>query len=479
MNTEMNPENPILIVDDDESILLSIDTTLQMEGWDNVITCSDSRKAMGLIRDKNVELLLLDLDMPHIGGEELLAMVKEYVDIPVIIVTGAVDVKTAVRCIKAGAYDYIMKPVEEDQLLSAVARAVSYYNVKKENVALKQNYLSDFNGTLENPEAFKEIITANKKMLLIFQYIESVAKSSQPVFVKGETGVGKELVANVLHNLSTLSGDIVAVNAAGLDDNVFSDTLFGHVKGAFTGADQHRSGLIEKAVGGTLFLDEIGDLSLASQVKLLRLLQEGEYLPLGGDIPKHADVRIVAATNQDLAKLQAQGLFRKDLNYRLYTHRVQIPPLRERMDDIPLLVNHFLNQSASELGKEKPALNKELLSVLNTYSFPGNIRELQAMIYDAMTRHKSGVLSLDSFKHHIVREQTTGGASSRVFSDDDFPIFFSHSLPTMKQAGQLLVDEAMKRTSGNQSAAAKLLGISQQALSKRLKKQRMEDKDSQ
>ncbi len=476
MIMEKNPPNPILLVDDDESILLSVDTTLQMAGWNNVITCSDSRKAMDIIREEGVELLLLDLTMPHLTGEDLLPLVKEYVDIPVIIITGAVDVKTAVRCIRSGAYDYIVKPVEEDQLLSAVKRAVSYQSIKKENRVLRQNYLSDFTGTLENPEAFKDIITVNNKMLLVFQYVESVANSFQPVFIKGETGVGKELFAKVLHALSGLTGKFTAVNAAGLDDNVFSDTLFGHVKGAFTGADQARAGLIEQAAGGTLFLDEIGDLSSASQVKLLRLLQEGEYLPLGGDVPKKSDARIVAATNQDLVALQAEGRFRKDLNYRLCTHRVLIPPLRERMDDIPLLVNYFISQSSRELGKEKPLLDETLFTLLNTYSFPGNVRELQAMVYDAVARHKTGVLSMDSFKQHIQREQTAAGEPLVTIHEGPGPIVFSHNLPTMKEASRLLVDEAMKRASGNQSVAAKILGISQQALSKRLKKQRQKTK---
>jgi DNA-binding NtrC family response regulator len=313
-------------------------------------------------------------------------------------------------------------------------------------------------------------------MLSIFQYIESIAQTSQPVLIRGETGVGKELIARTLHTLSGLKGSFVAVNVAGLDDNVFSDTLFGHVRGAFTGAERDRRGLIEQAAGGTLFLDEIGDLSTASQVKLLRLLQEGEYFPLGRDDAKRTDVRIVASSNVDLWERQKAGLFRKDLNYRLRTHRIYIPPLRERMDDIPLLVEHFLGEAARTLDKKKPVLPNELTPLLRTYSFPGNVRELQTLVFDAVSRHKGSGLSLDVFKAHIRLYQSRENAKPQAAAHTPEPgkalIGFSEKLPTIKQASDLLVDEAMRRSGGNQSIAAGLLGITQQALSKRLKKKK-------
>ncbi len=468
MNNSPNPPNPIIIVDDEKSILLAIDTCLQMSGMNNIITCHDSRQVMDILSGQTIDVMLLDLNMPFIDGERLLdTITREYPDIPIIIVTGAVDVETAVRCIKSGAFDYIVKPVEQDRLITAVNRAMSFQELKRENLALKQHILAD---TLEMPEAFKEIITNNKKMMLVFQYIESIARTSQPVLIRGETGVGKELIAKTLHELSGLKGNFVAVNAAGLDDNVFSDTLFGHVRGAFTGADQTRSGLIELAASGTLFLDEIGDLNHASQVKLLRLLQEGEYLPLGLDEPRKTDVRIVAATNQNLSELQKAGKFRKDLNYRLRTHRIYIPPLRERLDDIPLLTDHFLEEASRSLNKKKPTPPNELFTLLKTYHFPGNIRELQSMIFDAVSRHKSGVLSLEVFKSLITREQASETVTTGYEADDSALITFSGRLPSIKQATELLVAEAMKRAQGNQSIAAKMLGISQQALSKRLKK---------
>jgi DNA-binding NtrC family response regulator len=324
MNTRPIPPQPILIVDDEAAILLSIDTVLQMAGLNNVMTCQDSRQVMTILASRPVEAMLLDLNMPHTDGRELLGQINQaFPEIPVIIVTGAVEIETAVQCMKSGAFDYVVKPVEDERLVSAVHRALAFRELKRENMALKQHILSD---ALERPEAFAGIVTRNKKMLAIFQYIESIAQTSQPVLIRGETGVGKELIARVLHELSGLKGQFVAVNVAGLDDSVFSDTLFGHAKGAFTGAESERQGLIQRASGGTLFLDEIGDLSPASQVKLLRLLQENEFFPLGRDDTKRADSRIVASTNADLWELQKSGKFRKDLNFRLGTHRIYVPP---------------------------------------------------------------------------------------------------------------------------------------------------------
>ncbi len=473
------PPFPILVVDDEEGILLSIDTSLRMAGLNNILACQDSRQVADIFAKQPIEVLLLDLTMPHLSGQQLLEFVNhDHPDVPVIIVTGAVDVDTAVKCMKAGAFDYVVKPVEYDRLISSVNRALAFRELKRENFALKQHILSP---SLENPDAFSEIITNNKKMVSIFQYIESVAQSSQGVLVRGETGVGKELIARALHRLSSLKGKFVPVNVAGLDDNVFSDTLFGHVKGAFTGADRDRPGMIEQAAGGTLFLDEIGDLSHPSQVKLLRLLQEDEYLPLGADEHRKSQARIVASTNCNLWELQKAGKFRKDLNYRLRTHRIYIPPLRERLDDLPLLVDHFLAQAARELNKKKPTPPDALFTLLNTYHFPGNVRELQAMVFDAVSTHKGGVLSLNVFKTHIqthMKREKGGSANSMeacALAEDsawESPITFGSQLPTIKEATRLLVTEAMKRAKGNQSVAASILGISQQALSKRLKSEK-------
>jgi len=313
------------------------------------------------------------------------------------------------------------------------------------------------------------IITNNKDMIAAFEYIHRIAESSQPILITGETGTGKELIAKSIHKASKLKGEMVTVNAAGLDDNVFSDTLFGHVKGAFTGADRARRGLIEKANFGTLFLDEIGDLSSMSQVKLLRLLQEGEYLPIGQDESKHSTARIITATNINLWLLEGQGRFRKDLNYRLRTHHINIPPLRDRLDDLPLLVSHFLGKAAKSLNKKKPTAPKELVPLLSTHSFPGNIRELEAMIFDAVSRHTIKILNLNTFKSHMEKVRKREKRKRTIDEPPQPSVTFPEELPTIKEATKLLVEEAMKRASGNQTIAAKMLGISRQALGKRLK----------
>ncbi|UCD91191.1 MAG: sigma-54-dependent Fis family transcriptional regulator [Desulfobacterales bacterium] len=322
---------------------------------------------------------------------------------------------------------------------------------------------------IKNPKAFEEIVTNSETMISFFQYAESIAHSSHPILITGETGVGKDLMAKSIYILSNLKGRFVAVNVAGLDDNIFSDTLFGHVKGAFTGADENRHGLIRYATNGMLLLDEIGSLSPASQVKLLRLLQEGEYLPLGQDKIEKTNARLVTSTNEDLWSLMRNEKFRKDLNFRLRTHHIHIPPLRERLDDIPLLVDHFLNKSARELEKKKPTPPKELYQRLKTYSFPGNVRELEAMVHNAVTMHTGGMLSLDMFKLHIKQEQESVVPSTKIESEHHLPITFGKDLPTIKQANKMLVVEAMKRANNNQTLAASMIGITRQALSKRLK----------
>jgi DNA-binding NtrC family response regulator len=464
----MNPADPIVIVDDEASILLAIDTTLQIAGMDHTITCQDSRDVMGILADRPVEVMLLDLNMPNVDGHRLLdGIQRDYPDIPVIIVTGAVEVDTAVRCIKAGAFDYIVKPVEADRLITAVNRAIAFRELQRENESLRRHVLHE---DLDHPDAFAHIITGNEKMLALFRYVEAIATTAQPVLVRGETGVGKELIARTIHDLSGLRGKFVAVNVAGLDDTVFSDTLFGHVKGAFTGADTPRGGLIEQAAGGTLFLDEIGDLAQASQVKLLRLLQEGDYFALGADEPRSANTRIIAATNQRLSELLRDGRFRKDLNYRLQTHRIYIPPLRERLDDIPRLLDHFLTRAAHELNKPTPAIPKTLVATLSRYAYPGNVRELEAMVFDAVSRHRGGALSLTAFVNRIDGDSVSAGESASGTIQDEPLITFSSRLPTIKAATACLIEEAMQRSGGNQSRAARMLGITQQALSKRLKK---------
>jgi DNA-binding NtrC family response regulator len=463
------PHLPIMLVDDEVQALNSFELTLRSANMNHFMRVQDSREVMDLLAGHEIEVMLLDLRMPHVSGEALLPVItRDYPEVPLIVITAANDVDTAVKCMQLGAFDYIVKPVEKSRLISAVKRAVELRQLQRENRMLKAHVLSD---TLRAPEAFAGIITASTAMRAVFQYVEAVAPSPRPVLITGETGVGKELMARAVHAVSNRRGGFVAVNVAGLDDNVFADTLFGHKKGAFTDAREARSGLIEQAAGGVLFLDEIGDLSIASQLKLLRLLQDGEFFPLGSDMAKRTDARIVVATNQDLDGLLAAGNFRKDLYYRLCDHQVHIPPLRERLEDLPLLVEHFLEKASATLHRNKPTPPDELITLLGTYHFPGNIRELESMVFDAVSSHKSGKLSLENFRLHISQRQPKSVESLKApaFNEKRL-IAFSAQLPTLKQAEQLLIDEALRRSNGNQSIAALSLGISRQALNKRLHK---------
>jgi DNA-binding NtrC family response regulator len=468
MMTSLYPQLPVLMVDDEVQALNSFELVLRSSSMNHFIRCQDSRKVMSIFSSQEIEVMMLDLSMPHVSGEELLSMVtKDYPEVPVIVITGSNDVDTAVACMKTGAFDYMVKPVEKSRLISGVKRAIELRELQRENKSLRAHVLSD---KLEHPEAFSDMVTNSPVMRSIFQYIESISMSPRPILITGETGVGKELVAKAIHKLSQRKGAFVPVNVAGLDDNIFADTLFGHTKGAFTGADQARSGLVEQASGGTLFLDEIGDLNPASQVKLLRLLQDGEYFPLGSDVGKKSDARVVVATNQDIQAQQESEKFRKDLYYRLCAHPIYIPPLRERREDLPILLDHFFEKASETLGKKKPTPPRELLTLLSTYRFPGNIRELQSIILDAVSRHKSGKLSMNVFKSYIRQRQPTFDIDPKHLSEgESILVSFSERIPTLKQTEQLLISEAMKRASGNQAIAAQWLGITRQALNKRLK----------
>jgi DNA-binding NtrC family response regulator len=468
MMESLYPQLPVLMVDDEVQALNSFEMVLRSASMSHMLRCQDSRQVMEIFSSQEIEVMMLDLSMPHVSGEELLLLVtKDYPEVPVIVVTGSNDVDTAVACMKTGAFDYMVKPVEKSRLISGVKRAIELRELRRENKLLRAHVLSD---QLEHPDAFSEMVTKNPVMRSIFQYIESISVSPQPILITGETGVGKELVAKAVHKLSQRKGNFVPVNVAGLDDNVFADTLFGHRKGAFTGADQARNGMVEQASGGTFFLDEIGDLSPVSQVKLLRLLQDGEYFPLGSDVGKRSDARVVVATNQDIQALQESGKFRKDLYYRLCCHQVHIPPLRERREDLPILLDHFLEKASNLLGKRKPTPPGEFVTLLSTYGFPGNIRELQSMILDAVSSHKSGKLSMEGIRSYLRQKEPSLDTDSRhPFPGERPSVSFSESIPTLKQTEQLLISEAMRRAGGSQATAAQWLGITRQALNKRLR----------
>ena len=459
---------PVLLVDDDPQFLLSAETTLRAAGVEPVLTVEDSREVLPFLARQDVSVLVLDLTMPHLSGEELLKKVREeFHHLPVIVMTGLNEVETAVSCMREGAFNYLVKPVESSRFVASVSRAREMRELQEEVSSLKMRLLSD---RLERPEAFSEILSISRKMFGIFHYLEAIARSSQPVLITGETGVGKELIARAVHVMSAPRGAFVAVNVAGLDDTMFSDTLFGHTKGAFTGAEQARDGLVAHASGGTLFLDEIGDLKDSSQVKLLRLLEEREYYPLGSDVSRRTDARVICATHQHPTELISTKALRKDLYYRLTGHHVHVPPLRERPEDLPLLVEHSLEEAARSLGKKKPTPPPELFTLLAAYGFPGNVRELKMLIHDAVARHRSGVLSLDSFRNAIGPAGHSDSGVSPAADGSTAALSIPGHFPTLKEAEELLVSEALKRSRDNQGVAATLLGITRQALNKRLKR---------
>ena len=457
-----------LLVDDDPQILFGARLILRSAGIRDVATMNDSRDVLPYLAEHPVSLVILDLSMPGMPGCELLSMMSEdYPHIPVIIMSAVNELETAVTCMRGGAFDYLVKPVDKNRFLASVKRALELSSLREELSSLKQRLLSD---TLEHASAFDSFVTRSKRMRAVFQYLEVIAGTDQPVLITGETGVGKELIAKALYALSGRNGGFVTVNVGGLDDTMFSDTLFGHKKGAFTGADDNRQGLIAKASGGVLFLDEIGDLVEQSQVKLLRLLEERTYYPLGSNVARHTDARIVVATNCNIPAMLDAGSFRRDLYYRLSAHQVQIPPLRDRKEDIPLLLDLFVEESAGRLGRKKPVWSPELLRLLMNYDFPGNVRELRGMVFDAVARSRHGMLSLEPFKETIKREAVRPRGIAKT--DDDSPLLAipDSRFPRLKEAEEFLVAEAMRRSGGNQGLAASFLGISRQALNKRVNK---------
>jgi len=461
--------NTLLLIDDDQDLRESIAVYLSDSGF-SLIEAADGKAGLELFYRERPDVVITDLRMPVLDGFEVIRDVAaNSPDTPVLVISGTGEIKDAIRAMRLGARDYVVKPIcDMEELELNIRRLLQESSLRKEVDSLKDKIL---NASLKHPQAFAEIITRHPAMLSLFRYLEVVAATSQPILISGETGTGKELFARAVHAVSGRKGRLICVNVAGLDDTMFSDTLFGHVRGAFTGADHTREGLIAQAKDGTLFLDEIGDLKEASQIKLLRLLQEGDYFPQGSDYPKRANCRIVVATHRDLPALLKSGEFRQDLYYRLYAHQMQIPPLRERKEDIPLLLEQFLQEASQELNKKKPYPPPELCDYLSTYSFPGNVRELRAMVFEALARHASGVLSMDSFLSSIGRHEP------EQIADIERPLSLlggavDGTLPTLKQAEALLIKRAMQLAGGNQGVAARYLGINRSALNKKLNKER-------
>lgn len=457
----------VLMLGGDLHMLQNARLQLLDAGISPVLVLSDDRAVLPFLEQHSVSLIILNESSNTEKTSILSRICNEYPHVPVIVISSTPEVETAVNCMKLGVVDYLVKPVEPGRLIKAAEKALDSRRSQQESSTLKEYLLNDH---LEHEEAFAEIKTVSRKMRSILQYSEIVAGSSQPVLITGETGVGKELFAKAIHRISGVKGQFVCVNVAGLDDAMFSDTLFGHKKGAFTGADQYRDGLVSKADKGTLFLDEIGDLSELSQVKLLRLLQEREYYPVGSDQIKASTARLVLATNANLKERIKAGLFRCDLYYRLCSHQIHIPALRERREDIPLLLECFVKEGARHFGRSIPAVSQDVMQALSEYDYPGNVRELRARVTDAVARHEGDILTLDDFSGIPVaaQQQSSAPVSETIAATTVIYGLFGR-LPTFREIEDYLIVEALKLSEGNYAAAAAILGVTRQTISKRLK----------
>ena len=454
----------ILLFDERNSFMSSVTEQLHFNGFKRVSGFCDSTGASSFMADSPVAVVVLWLYPPTATGKDLLReIIHNYPCAKVIVVSAINDHDAVDECMDMGASGYLIQPFDIKLLIKNIRYCLEKFPAQERNSAVQTRPNREFTGI---PEALTSIVTRDRKLLTIFRYMEAIAPTSQAVMITGETGTGKELVARALHKISGRAGDLITVNVAGLDDIMFSDTLFGHGRGAFTGADRERKGLVEMAVGGTLFLDEIGDLNNASQVKLLRLLQEREYYPLGSDTFKISNARIIVATNSNLEERIKGGGFRSDLYYRLCSHHIHLPALRERSNDIPVLVEHFSKQVAKELGRQTPITSADTLDMLAQYDFPGNVRELKGLISNAVAVSTSGTLIIPKFKLH----STISPPKVQALADCGSLLRLTGRMPTLKEAEDYLIGEALRASNGNQRAAAVMLGISRQALNKRLQR---------
>lgn len=457
----------ILLFGENTSWLDESRQILEQRGEFKILTHSDNRTILKLLERNYISLIIIDYSATYEKSDIVSLIHKSCPDIQIIVESMNSDVEVVVSCMKSGAEDFLIQPVSPNRLMKSVKTALESHSQQKTLCPSLDRLHED---ALKYPEAFAEIISTSREIRSICHYTEVVAGSSQPVLISGETGVGKELFARAIHKVSQRKGAFVSVNVAGLDDPIFSDTLFGHKKSAFTGADQYRDGLISKAAFGTLFLDEIGDLNELSQIKLLRLLQEGEYYPVGADQVKKSTARIILATNASLLERIKQGKFRRDLYYRLCAHQIHIPALRERRNDIPALLDAFVQDAARHFGRCIPTISEEVTRMLLAYDFPGNIRELQAKVRDAVARNNTGLLTARDFPGlpGAVSQQPPPAIPDSITGSAEIYSIFGH-LPTFKEIEDFLLVEALKLSEGNYAAAASLLGVARQTVSKRIK----------
>lgn len=440
----------ILVIDDDESLRRVLEYTLQEEGYE-VFTAASGEEGLALFEERQPALVITDMNMPGINGFQVLKEVKERsAEALVIIVTAFGEVDAAVKAMKLGAYDFITKPLSRDELKLTVKKALQLLGLTAENRQLREK--------LAGRDDLKNLVGMSPKMERLFASVRKVADTEATVLITGESGTGKELVARAIHSLSSRkSAPFIAINCAAIPRDLLESELFGHTKGAFTGAVKDRVGKFQLADRGTLFLDEVGDLPVELQPKLLRALQERIVEPLGGGKAQKIDVRVVAATNQDLEGAIADGSFREDLYYRLSVIPIHLPPLRERKEDIPLLVRHFTNK----FGQANVTFTKGTLDALATYSWPGNVRELENAIERLLIMRRGDEIGQDDLPGKILDERTNKKRMIFVLPDEGYPL---------EQLEKEVVEESLTRNNWNQTAAARFLGIPRHVLVYRMEK---------
>lgn len=433
----------ILYIDDEISALKAISAILKKAGFD-VLTATTAEEGISLLKETSVDCLLLDYRLPQMDGIELLKWLKyNGINIPTVMLTAYGTIEKAVEAMKLGAHHYLIKPVDTELLINVLKEAI-----EKSSMLFKEKE------TLYSP--FPEIIGKSKAMQEVFYIMEIVAESNANVLITGESGTGKELVARAIHKKSLRNTKpFVIVDCTTIPENLLESELFGHEKGAFTGAVERKVGLFEIANEGTVFLDEIGELPMYLQKKLLRFLQEREIQRIGSNARIKVDVRVISATNRDLEKLVNEGVFREDLYWRLNVVRINLPPLRERKEDIPLLVNHFLNKYSKENNKPIPQLEPEVMDALINYEWRGNVRELANVIERAIVLSPSGIISM---KH----------LPKRIIEKTGWTLYRESSLNLLEVEKSLIL-KALNSTGWNQTKAAQILGISRKQLRTKMK----------
>lgn len=443
----------ILTVDDEVDTLELMEELFESKGY-QTSTATNGLEALNKIREDEPDIVISDIRMPEMDGMQLLELVsKRYPHIPVIMVTAHGTIETAVEAMKMGAKDYILKPLRLDEILIKVETIAQLRNLVKENEYLRSKLASRFD--------FKNIIGKSEKIIELFKLIEDVAPTNTTVLIQGENGTGKELIANAIHfNSPNSSKPFIKLNCGVLSENLLESELFGHVKGAFTGAFKNKVGRFELANGGTLFLDEIGDISPNMQIKLLRVLQEGEFERVGGTETIKVDVRIIAATNKDLEEEIANNRFRQDLYYRLNVIPIHVPPLQERKDDIRLLVNHFLVKFNKIHGKKIERVEEDALDALEEYSWPGNIRELENYLERAVVLNKTGIVVKEEFPEPIVQTKKT----VVEYNEAD------GLLSAVEQYEKHLIISELKKYNWNKAKTANRLKIHRSTFMSKLKK---------